>query len=192
MKCGFPGWPTWQIYFVVSVTLIRAYMVSILYHSWSKTIPRHFEKIVVSSSKKQRVHKFLHLDFWTVLWVKMKLIESWTGIQCIEVLLEFNHRFQIVLARKFESRILDQGSMFYWSHLTRIVYCERERWTDRAVQQWKSPIGVQETGFNRLLVDKAKGISVYLWQNSEIFLGVQHYLPLWMYVFCDDLCKKEI
>jgi hypothetical protein len=43
MKCGFLDWPTWQIYFAVSMSLIRAYRVSVLHHSQSTT-KQNFQK----------------------------------------------------------------------------------------------------------------------------------------------------
>jgi hypothetical protein len=105
------------------------------------------------------VGKYLPFHFWQFHQWKWNSTEPWTGGQYKGTLWELNRRFQGVLSKISDIRILDQGSLFCWRHPTRIVNNKWERWTDRAFLWWKSPTNVQEDGFDRVLVGETKGIS---------------------------------
>jgi hypothetical protein len=156
MKHSFPNWPSWQIYFAISVCLTRAYRVSVLHHFQPMTNKSYPEKTLVSLPKRQKVDKCLPFHFGQFHQWKWNSTEPWTGGQYKVTLWELHHRLQGVLSRKPNIGILDQGYLFYWRHPTRIVNNKRERWTDRTFLCWKSSINVQEDGSDRVWLARWK------------------------------------
>jgi hypothetical protein len=76
VECGFPDWPTWQIYFAVSVSLTAAYRVSVL---------SYFQSTKKKAFKKTWFH-YQRSRKWTLVF--LSIFESFISENKIQLNLE--------------------------------------------------------------------------------------------------------